>query len=79
MAVDELIIVQGTIVDVSSDFTFRVRLDESGHTILAKCSGRLRKNKIKMIVGDKVKCEMSKYDINRGRISERLNPDGSSR
>lgn len=51
--------------------SFRVLLD-NGHEILAHLSGRMRKYKIKLVVGDRVKIEMSPYDLTKGRITYRL-------
>ena len=64
---DELIIAEGIVYEVLPDFTFRVELD-NGHKVLAKGSGKLKKFRIKIIYGDKVTLEISKYDLNRGRI-----------
>jgi translation initiation factor IF-1 len=50
---------------------FRVKLD-SGHEILAKISGKMRKNYIRILPGDRVKVELSPYDLTRGRITFRM-------
>ena len=47
---------------------FRVQLEESGHIILAHTSGRMRKNRIRVLEGDKVDVEMTPYDLTKGRI-----------
>ncbi|HZP15299.1 MAG TPA: translation initiation factor IF-1 [Nocardioides sp.] len=58
---------EGTVTDCLRSATFRVEL-ENGHTVLAHLSGRVRKNYIKVMLGDRVQIEMSPYDLNRGRI-----------
>jgi len=68
---EESIEVEGTVVTVLPGTSFRVRLDNN-HEILAHISGRLRKNFIKVGVGDRVKMEMSPYDFNQARICYRL-------
>jgi translation initiation factor IF-1 len=61
----------GTIVEALSNAMFRVEL-ENGHIILATISGKMRMHYIKILPGDKVKVEMSPYDLTRGRITFRL-------
>jgi translation initiation factor IF-1 len=58
----------GTIVEALSNAMFRVEL-ENGHIITAHISGKMRMNYIKILTGDKVKIEMSPYDLTKGRIS----------
>ena len=70
MAKEELIELEGKVVETIPNTTFRVEL-ENGHQILATISGKLRMNCIKILTGDKVKVEMSPYDLNRGRITWR--------
>lgn len=70
MAKEELIELEGKVVETLPNTTFRVEL-ENGHQILATISGKLRMNYIKILIGDKVKVEMSPYDLNRGRITWR--------
>lgn len=67
---EELIIAEGVVYEVLPDFNFRVELD-NGHKILAKGSGKLKKFRIKIIQGDRVSVEISKYDLARGRIFKR--------
>jgi translation initiation factor IF-1 len=67
---EELIIADGIVYEVLPDFTFRIELD-NGHKILAKGSGKLKKFRIKIIHGDRVSVEISKYDLTRGRIFKR--------
>lgn len=68
MAKEDVIEVEGTVVETLPNTNFKVRL-ENGHQILAHISGKLRMNYIKILPGDKVKVELSPYDLNRGRIT----------
>ena len=72
MAKEKPIIVTGTVTESLPNVMFRVILDTNGITILCQASGKLRQNFIKIVVGDKVKVEMSPYDLTRGRIVTRL-------
>ncbi|MBV9773041.1 MAG: translation initiation factor IF-1 [Gemmatimonadetes bacterium] len=67
----EAIEMQGTVTEVLPDTNFRVEL-ENGHRVLAYISGRMRKNYIKILAGDRVTIEMSPYDLKRGRITYRF-------
>ncbi len=67
---DDKIMVEGTVIEAMPSTTFRVQLD-NGHTVLAYLSGRLRKNYIRILLGDRVKLELSPYDLTRGRITYR--------
>ncbi|MEP7170659.1 MAG: translation initiation factor IF-1 [Bacteroidota bacterium] len=60
----------GTIIEALSNAMFRVEL-ENGHEIIAHISGKMRMNYIKILPGDKVKIEMSPYDLTKGRITYR--------
>lgn len=60
----------GTITEALSNATFRVEL-ENGHEIIAHISGKMRMNYIKILPGDRVKVEMSAYDLTKGRITYR--------
>jgi translation initiation factor IF-1 len=62
--------VDGTIVEALSNAMFRVEL-ENGHIIVAHISGKMRMNYIKILTGDKVRVEMSPYDLTKGRITYR--------
>ena len=64
---EELIELEGTVIETLPNTTFKVRLD-NGHELLAHISGKLRMHYIKILPGDKVKLETSPYDLNRGRI-----------
>lgn len=70
MAKDDIIEMQGTVRESLPNAMFQVEL-ESGQMILAHISGKLRMNFIRIIPGDKVKIEMSPYDLTRGRITWR--------
>lgn len=64
---EDKIQVEGTIVEALPATQFRVRLD-NGHEVLAYLSGRMRKYYIRILLGDRVRVEMSPYDLSRGRI-----------
>ena len=70
MAKEDVIEVEGTVVETLPNTNFIVEL-ENGHQILAHISGKLRMNYIKILPGDKVKVELSPYDLTRGRITWR--------
>jgi translation initiation factor IF-1 len=67
----DLIELEGQVVDVLPNQMFKVEL-ENGHTVTCYTGGRLRQNKIRIILGDKVRVEMTPYDLTKGRISYRL-------
>ena len=66
----EAIEIEGTVSEVLPNANFRVAL-ENGHEILAYLSGKMRKNYIRVLEGDRVKVEMSPYDLSRGRVTYR--------
>ena len=70
MSKEDVIEVEGTVVEALPNTNFKVEL-ENGHQILAHISGKLRMNYIKILPGDKVKVELSPYDLNKGRITWR--------
>ena len=70
MAKEDVIELQGEVLENLPNATFRVRL-ENGHTIHAFISGKMRMNYIRILPGDKVKVELSPYDLTRGRITYR--------
>ncbi len=70
MAKEEPIEMEGIIVDTLPNTTFRVRL-ENGHTIIAHISGKMRKNYIRLLTGDRVTVEITPYDLTKGRITYR--------
>jgi len=70
MAKEELIEMEGTVTEVLPDSRYRVELENS-HQISAYAAGKMRKFRIRVVAGDKVKLEMSPYDLTKGRISFR--------
>lgn len=70
MAKEDLIEVDGTILESLPNAMFKVQL-ENGHQVLAHISGKIRMNFIRILPGDKVKVELSPYDLSRGRITFR--------
>ena len=70
MAKEDVLEVEGTVVEALPNTVFKVEL-KNGHQILAHISGKLRMNYIKILPGDKVKVELSPYDITRGIITWR--------
>ena len=70
MAKDDQIEMEGTVLDTLPNTMFRVQL-ENGHVVTAHISGRMRKNYIRILTGDKVKIEMTPYDLTKGRITYR--------
>ena len=71
MSKQEGIQVEGTVVEPLPNAMFRVEL-ENGHRVLAHVSGKMRMNFIRILPGDKVKVELSPYDLTRGRITYRF-------
>jgi|SoiMetStandDraft_2_1073263.scaffolds.fasta_scaffold00860_4 translation initiation factor IF-1 len=69
---EEKIEVEGEVVEALPSLMFRVKVD-SGQEVLAKISGKMRKNYIRLLPGDRVKLELSPYDLTRGRITFRHN------
>ena len=70
MAKEELIEMEGTVTEVLPDSVYRVELD-NGNTLSAYAAGKMRKFRIRVVAGDKVKIELSPYDLTKGRISFR--------
>jgi translation initiation factor IF-1 len=70
MAREDLIEVEGTVEEALPNAMFRVVLD-NGHKVLAHVSGKMRMNFIRILPGDKVKVELTPYDLTRGRITYR--------
>ena len=69
MSKEELIEFEGTVVELLPNATFRVKL-ENDHEIIAHTAGKMRKNRIRALTGDKV--EMTPYDLTKGRITYRF-------
>jgi len=67
----DIIEVEGKIVETMPNAMFRVELD-TGQVILAHVSGKIRKNFIRVLLGDRVKIELSPYDLTKGRITYRI-------
>jgi translation initiation factor IF-1 len=70
MAKEDLVTMEGVVVDVLPNGNFRV--DINGHQVLAYTSGNMRKNKIKILEDDRVSVELTPYDLSRGRITYRF-------
>ena len=71
MPKEDLVEVEGTVVEALPNTIFRVTIQE-GHVVLAHLGGKLRKHYIRILPGDKVKLELSPYDLTRGRITFRM-------
>jgi translation initiation factor IF-1 len=71
MTTEDAIEVEGTVVEPLPNAMFRVELD-NGHRVLAHVSGKMRMNFIRILPGDRVKVELSPYDLTRGRITYRF-------
>lgn len=71
MAKEDVLEMEGKITEALPNTTFRVELD-NGHIITAHISGKMRKNYIRILTGDRVKVEMTPYDLSKGRITFRL-------
>jgi translation initiation factor IF-1 len=67
MAKEELIEFEGLVTEILPDARYRVQLD-TGHTIVAYTAGKMKKNRIKTLAGDRVTVEMSPYDLEKGRL-----------
>jgi translation initiation factor IF-1 len=70
LAKEDMIQVEGSVTEALPNATFTVEL-ENGHQVLAHASGKIRKNFIRIVIGDKVRVELSPYDLARGRITYR--------
>ena len=77
MAKDDVIEVEGTVLETLPNAMFKVEL-ENGHVVLAHVSGKIRMNFIRILPGDKVTVELSPYDLNRGRQDGRKQRHGGS-
>ena len=71
MAKEDIISMEGRVEEVLPAAMFRVKLDKIDTLILAHLSGRMRKNNIKVLLGDRVEMEFSPYDLSKGRITRR--------
>lgn len=77
MAKEDQIEMEGTVVDTLPNTMFRVQL-ENGHVVIAHISGKMRKNYIRILKGDKVTVQLTPYDLTKGRITFRSR-DGAGR
>ncbi|MCL1950838.1 MAG: translation initiation factor IF-1 [Turicibacter sp.] len=71
MAKQDVIEVEGTVIDNLPNAKFKVRLENNGHELIAHVSGKIRMNYIRILPGDKVTVELSPYDLTHGRITYR--------
>jgi translation initiation factor IF-1 len=71
MAKEELLEFEGMVSELLPNANFRVKL-QNGHEIIAHTAGKMRKNRIRVLTGDKVMVEMSPYDLTKGRITYRF-------
>jgi len=71
MAKEDIINMEGRVEEVLPSAMFRVKLDNIEKLVLAHLSGRMRKNNIKVLLGDRVEMEFSPYDLTKGRITRR--------
>ncbi|HYD31394.1 MAG TPA: translation initiation factor IF-1 [Azospirillaceae bacterium] len=74
MSKEDLIEFEGVVTEVLPDARFRVNLD-SGHEVMAYASGRMKKNRIRILAGDRVTVEMTPYDLTKARINFRHKDD----
>jgi translation initiation factor IF-1 len=68
---EDLIPAEGVVIDKQPNAFFKIRLNDSEHVVLAQISGKMRKNRIRILMGDRVSVELSPYDLSRGRITYR--------
>ena len=71
MAKEDIINMEGRVEEVLPNTMFRVKLDNLENMVLAHLSGRMRKNNIKVLLGDRVEIEFSPYDLTKGRVTRR--------
>jgi translation initiation factor IF-1 len=71
LAKEEAFKMEGQVVEILPNATFRVRVDETEAVVLGVISGRMRQHNIKVMLGDRVEIEFSPYDVTRGRITRR--------
>ncbi|HTM76188.1 MAG TPA: translation initiation factor IF-1 [Devosia sp.] len=71
MAKEDVLEFPGVVTELLPNATFRVKL-ENDHVIIAHTAGKLRKNRIRVLAGDKVLCEMTPYDLTKGRLTYRF-------
>ena len=71
MAKEDLVPAEGVVIDKLPNAFFKVRINNSDHVVLAQISGKMRKNYIRILAGDRVAVELSPYDLTWGRITYR--------
>ncbi|HUQ31166.1 MAG TPA: translation initiation factor IF-1 [Pyrinomonadaceae bacterium] len=71
MSKEDLIPAEGVVIDKQPNAFFKVQLEGSDHVVLAQISGKVRRNRIRILMGDRVSVELSPYDLTRGRITYR--------
>lgn len=76
MAKEDLVEMEGVVTEVLPDARFRVQLD-GGHEVMAYSSGRMKKNRIRILAGDRVNVEMTPYDLTKARINYRHKTEGA--
>lgn len=69
---EDLLELTGVVADVLPNSMFKINVDNTEHTLIAYMGGKLKQHKIKIILGDRVKLEVSPYDLSKGRITYRL-------
>ena len=69
---EELVEFEGTVTELLRGGMFRVEINESKHEVIEQINGKMRMYKIKVLMGDAVKLEVSPYDLTKGRITKRL-------
>ncbi len=72
MAKEELLEFPGVVSELLPNATFRVLLEDNNHEIIAHTAGKMRKNRIRVLAGDKVLVEMTPYDLTKGRVTYRF-------
>jgi len=72
MSKEDMIEFSGMVTELLPNAMFRVKLDNNEHVILAHTSGKMRKNRIRVLAGDRVNVEMTPYDLSKGRITFRF-------
>jgi len=68
---EELVEVGGLVIDKQRDACFKVQVNNTDHIVMAQISGRMRRNRIRILIGDRVDVELSPYDLTKGRITYR--------
>ncbi len=72
MPKEETLEFPGVVTELLPNATFRVLLDENDHELIAHTAGKMRKNRIRVLAGDRVQVEMTPYDLTKGRIIYRF-------